>query len=112
MHSVIDELCTGCDLCLPVCPVDCISMVEVSGTRSGWDAWSPQQADEARQRHAFHQLRTERDKRENDERLAAKAQAKLADLQNQSRITDPQLLERKRAVIEAAIARARATRES
>jgi electron transport complex protein RnfB len=57
-------------------------------------------------------LRTERDKRENDERLAAKAQAKLADLQNQTHITDPQLLERKRAVIEAAIARAKAARES
>ena len=48
MHTVIDELCTGCDLCLPVCPVDCISMVEVTGARTGWDAWSPQQADEAR----------------------------------------------------------------
>jgi electron transport complex protein RnfB len=57
-------------------------------------------------------LRTERDKRENDERLAAKAQAKLVDLQNQTHITDPQLLERKRAVIEAAIARAKAARES
>jgi Na+-translocating ferredoxin:NAD+ oxidoreductase subunit B len=112
MHTVIDEQCTGCDLCLPVCPVDCISMIEVSGTRTGWDAWSPQQAGEARQRYAFHRLRTEREKRENDERLAAKAQAKLADLQGQSLITDPQLLERKRAVIEAAIARARAARES
>jgi electron transport complex protein RnfB len=112
MHTVIDDLCTGCDLCLPVCPVDCISMVEVTGTRTGWDAWSPQQADEARQRYAFHRLRTEREKRENDERLAAKAQAKLADLQNQTHITDPQLLERKRAVIEAAIARAKAARES
>jgi electron transport complex protein RnfB len=112
MHTVIDNLCTGCDLCLPVCPVDCISMVEVSGTRTGWDAWSPQQADEARQRYAFHQVRVERERRENDERLATKAQAKLADLQNQSLITDPQLLERKRAVIEAAIARAKAGRES
>ncbi len=37
---------------------------------------------------------------------------KLADLQSQSLITDPQLLERKRAVIEAAIARAKAARES
>jgi electron transport complex protein RnfB len=87
-------------------------MIEVSGTRTGGDAWSPQQADEARQRYAYHRLRTEREKRENDERLAAKAQAKLADLQGQSLITDPQLLERKRAVIEAAIARARAARES
>ena len=112
MHGVIDDLCTGCDLCLPVCPVDCISMVEVTGTRTGWDAWSPQQADEARQRYAFHRLRTERERRENDERLAAKAQHKLADLQSQSLITDPQLLERKRAVIEAAIARAKAARES
>ncbi len=112
MHTVIDAQCTGCDLCLPVCPVDCISMVEVTGTRTGWDAWSPQQADEARERYAFHRLRTEREKRENDERLAAKAQAKLADLQGQSLITDPQLLERKRAVIEAAIARVKAARES
>jgi electron transport complex protein RnfB len=112
MHTVIDEQCTGCDLCLPVCPVDCIAMVEVSGTRTGWDAWSAQQAAEAKQRYSFHKLRTERDKRENDERLAAKAQAKLADLQSQSLVTDPQQLERKRAVIEAAIARAKAARES
>jgi len=112
MHTVIDELCTGCDLCLPVCPVDCIRMVEVSGKSTGWDAWSPQQADQARQRYAFHRLRIEREQRENDERLAAKAQAKLADLQSQSLITDPQVLERKRAVIEAAIARAKAARES
>ncbi len=112
MHTVIDELCTGCDLCVPVCPVDCIAMVDVTGPRSGWDAWSPQQADVARQRYAFHRQRVERERRENDARLAAKAQAKLADLQGQSQITDPELLERKRAVIEAAIARARAARET
>jgi electron transport complex protein RnfB len=112
MHTVIDDLCTGCDLCVPVCPVDCINMVEVTGTRTGWDAWSPQQADEAKQRYAFHQLRVERERRENDERLAAKARAKLADLEGQSQITDPELLRRKRAVIEAAIARAKAARES
>lgn len=112
MHTVIDEQCTGCELCVPVCPVDCIAMVPVTGTRTGWDAWSPTQADEARQRYAFHRLRVEREGRENDERLAAKAQAKLADLQGQSHITDPDLLQRKRAVIEAAIARAKAARES
>jgi electron transport complex protein RnfB len=112
MHTVIDEQCTGCELCVPACPVDCIAMVQVTGTRTGWDAWSPPQADEARQRYAFHRLRVEREGRENDERLAAKAQAKLADLQGQSQITDPELLQRKRAVIEAAIARAKAARES
>jgi len=25
---VIADECTGCDLCLPPCPVDCIEMVE------------------------------------------------------------------------------------
>jgi Na+-translocating ferredoxin:NAD+ oxidoreductase subunit B len=110
MHSVIDALCTGCDLCLPVCPVDCIEMVEVGGARTGWQAWSPMQADEARQRYAFHRMRVAREQRENDERLATKAQAKLADLQSQSLITDPEALQRKRAVIEAALARAKAAR--
>jgi electron transport complex protein RnfB len=112
MHTVIDEQCTGCELCVPVCPVDCIAMVEVTEARTGWDAWSPQQAEEARERYAFHRLRVDRERRENDERLAAKAQAKLADLAGESRITDPEALERKRAVIEAALARARAARES
>jgi len=57
MHTVIDDLCTGCELCIPVCPVDCISLVAVTGGRSGWDAWSPAQADEARARYALHAAR-------------------------------------------------------
>ena len=108
MHTVIDDLCTGCELCVPVCPVDCISMQPISGERTAWDAWSPTQADASRGRYAFHQLRLERDKRENDERLAAKAAAKLADLENQTRLTDPDAISAKRAVIEAALARAKA----
>ena len=107
MHTVIEHLCTGCELCLPVCPVDCISVEEATPGASGWAAWSPAQADEARQRYAAHRERTERDRRENDERLAAKAEAKLADLASASTITDPAALERKRAVIEAALKRAR-----
>ena len=110
MHTVIDALCTGCELCVPVCPVDCISMPAVTPGRSGWQAWSQPQADEARQRYGWHQLRLVREQRDNDERLAAKAQAKLADLAGQSQITDPAALEAKRAVIEAALQRARAQR--
>jgi electron transport complex protein RnfB len=110
MHTVIEAQCTGCELCLPACPVDCIAMVPTSGDRTGWAAWSPAQADEARERYAFHRARTERDRRENDERLAAKAAAKLADLEAASTITDPEALARKRAVIDAAMARARARR--
>ncbi len=93
MHTVIDAQCTGCELCVPVCPVDCIAMVPVTGARTGWQAWSAAQADEARERYAFHRFRVERERRENDERLAAKAEAKLADLENQTRHTDPETIE-------------------
>ena len=54
--------------------------------------------------------RVERQPRENAERLQAKAEAKLADLPAQTRLTDPAAIDRKRAVIEAALARARAQR--
>jgi Na+-translocating ferredoxin:NAD+ oxidoreductase subunit B len=108
MHTVIDEHCTGCELCVPVCPVDCIAMVAVTGEHTGWNAWSVDQAEQARGRYAFHRWREERDQREEAERLAAKASAKLADLQAHSAITDERVLERKRAIIEAALARAKA----
>lgn len=111
MHTVIEPYCTGCELCIPVCPVDCIVLENVSGTASGWNAWSDEQAATARQRYAFHQLRAERDKQENDQRLEEKAEIKLADLASHSRHTDPVVLDKKRAVIEAALARARAQRE-
>ncbi len=111
MHTVIEAHCTGCELCLPVCPVDCIQMENVSGERSGWAAWSQPQADTARQRYAFHGLRLQRDQQDNAQRLEAKAKMKLADLSAHSLHTDPAVLDQKRAVIEAALARARARRE-
>ena len=110
MHTVIESLCTGCELCVPACPVDCIAMAPVTGTLTGWAAWGAAQAAEARARYAFRQMRVARDQRENDERLAAKAAHKLADLAHQTLHTDPAVVDRKRAVIEAALARARARR--
>ena len=32
MHSVIDDICTGCELCIEPCPVDCIEIIELSDT--------------------------------------------------------------------------------
>ena len=57
MHTIIADACTGCELCLPVCPVDCIALDNASGEATGWAAWSPAQADEARQRYHKHQQR-------------------------------------------------------
>ena len=108
MHTVIEVYCTGCDLCLPVCPVDCIQMVPVDATATGWAAWSPAQAEQARQRYRARQARLQRTAEAHQARLLAKAEAKLADLPAHSKHTDPAVLERKRALIEAALARARA----
>jgi electron transport complex protein RnfB len=110
MHTVIDADCTGCELCVPACPVDCIALVPVTGAATGWDAWSPAQAGAARTAYAERNARRSRAKAENDERLAARAAEKLADLAAHSRLEDPEALARKRAVVEAALARARARR--
>jgi Na+-translocating ferredoxin:NAD+ oxidoreductase subunit B len=112
MHTVVATQCTGCELCVPVCPVDCISMENVSGSLTGWQAWGEPQAEQARARYTFHRFRVDRGQREHDERLARKAADKLADLPNLTKLTDPAAIEAKRAVIEAAIARARARRSS
>lgn len=110
MHTVIEPYCTGCELCIPVCPVDCISLEVVSGERTGWDAWTPEQAQQARDRYTRRSIRLVREKQEHDVRLEAKARMKLADLAAHSQHTDPVVLDRKRAVIEAALARARERR--
>lgn len=108
MHTVLAADCNGCELCLPVCPVDCIAMQPVSGTATGWQAWSGVQAAQSLARYQQHQQRVARSQAEHDQRQAAKAEAKLADLAAHSRHTDPAVLDRKRAVVEAALARARA----
>lgn len=110
MHTVIEPYCTGCELCLPVCPVDCIDLEVVDPKVTGWQAWTAAQAEQASERYALRQLRLEREKKENDERLEAKARLKLADLPAHSMHTDPATLDKKRAIIEAALARARARR--
>ena len=108
MHTVVESWCTGCELCLPACPVDCISMEPVGGEATGWAAWSPAQAEEARHRYHQRTARLEVEHRAQEARLAAKAAAKLADLEAASGITDPVALQRKRSVIEAALQRAKA----
>jgi electron transport complex protein RnfB len=109
MHTILPSLCTGCDLCVAPCPVDCISMIPVTGERTGWDAWSQEQADAARARHDFRSERLQREKEENDARLAAKALEKMRAVTAEETNTAEELAEkeRKRAIIAAAIERAR-----
>ena len=109
MHTVIEPWCTGCELCIPACPVDCISLESVTGERTGWAAWSAQDAHTARERYEARTARHSRDEAEHHQRLQARAQTKLADLPAHTHGTqDPVELDRKRAVIEAVLAKARA----
>ena len=111
MHTVIEPLCTGCELCLPVCPVDCILLENVSGERTGWAAWSQQEADNALNRYLFHSNKVNKNVGEKAISQEKKAGVKLADLASHSVHTDPVVLDNKRAVIAAALAKAREQRE-
>jgi Na+-translocating ferredoxin:NAD+ oxidoreductase subunit B len=111
MHTVIEPHCTGCELCLPVCPVDCIELIDVT-TQTGWAAWSPEEAHNARQRYTGHQERRQREADEHRDRLVAKAEVQLTDPTSISKLTDPASLDQKRIIVEAAIERARAQRQA
>jgi electron transport complex protein RnfB len=107
MHTVLASHCTGCDLCLPPCPVDCIAMVPVDPPR----AWTQADADAARARFYARRARLVREQEENAARLAAKAVAKLGELDARDDLTREQI-DHKKAVVQAAIERARARREA
>jgi len=105
MHTVIASQCTGCDLCIPPCPMDCIAMVPPDPPR----AWTRDDAQAARRRHAGRDARRATEQARNERRLAEKAVAKLAELDARDDLTAEQVARRK-SVVEAAIARARARR--
>jgi Na+-translocating ferredoxin:NAD+ oxidoreductase subunit B len=120
MHTVMAALCTGCELCVPACPVDCISLIDATGEQTGWAAWSQPQAEEAKARYGFHQFRLQRERDERNERLEARAltlKPLVVDASPESPALAPQEAAEpaqggKRAVIDAAMARARATRRT
>ncbi|MFL9962723.1 electron transport complex subunit RsxB [Paraburkholderia sediminicola] len=117
MHTVIAELCTGCDLCVPPCPVDCISMPPVTGDASGWDAWSQSQADAARARHDRREARLAREREAAEARAAARrsvggtvaAASQVAQAHAAPATEDAEA--KKRAIIQAALERARKKKE-
>ena len=110
MHTVIEAECTGCELCIPACPVDCISLEPVSGVRTGWDAWPQSLADRALARYTQRTERLAREAIAHEQRLAAKAEQKLSDMAAASKHTDPQVLDQKSAIVQAALDRAKARR--
>jgi electron transport complex protein RnfB len=95
MHTVITADCTGCELCLPPCPVDCITLAPTGAPRN--HAAQKSMAARARELHTARTRRLDsrnrarrnpavetviadagRHKRETIARALARAQARLA----------------------------------
>ncbi len=111
MHTVIEPYCTGCELCLPVCPVDCISLENASGERTGWAAWSQAAADQALERYQFHSCSRPPNpglehKTLKNESLEGNLPRPASAADNSDALREEK--EKKQAVVQAAIARARA----
>jgi len=120
MHTIVKDQCTGCDLCVAPCPVDCIAMIPVTGEATGWDAWTQQQADEARVRHDRRAARQAAERNAAEARAAARRAATSApqaqaaqDAAVQASAAQPagspadDAEAKKKAIIQAALERAR-----
>ena len=111
MHTVIEPHCTGCELCIPVCPVDCISLENVTGEQSGWAAWSAAQADTALERYTIHSARRKIYMGKSTKTLQTEGKTAAAASTSASNESATDAASQKRAVINAAVARARSLRE-
>ncbi len=114
MHTVIEAYCTGCELCIPVCPVDCILLENASGSATGWDAWSAPQAALARSRYAASQVRRQQsvEADDSDADLPSRDPALATPAGPQSPQPAAPAASRKKDIIAAAQARARALRKN
>jgi electron transport complex protein RnfB len=113
MHTVLAAQCSGCELCVPPCPVDCIAMLAIEDARALGHAVAERpeplwqlRAHQWRDRFEARRERLASHKAEQEQRLADKAARKVATLP-----ADDPAAARKRAVVEAALARARARRQ-
>ncbi|HWR75863.1 MAG TPA: electron transport complex subunit RsxC [Thiobacillus sp.] len=102
--------CIECGCCSYVCPSH-IPLVDFYRYAKS-EIWAHEKdkraADLARDRHEFRQFRLEREKKEKSEKLAAKAQAKRAELAAEPSASGAPDADAKKALIAAALARAQA----
>jgi len=106
MHAVISAWCNGCDLCVAPCPMDCIAMVSVQPTR----AWTDDDARVSRARYEARRARLVIEREQIEQRRLDKAHAKLEELDLRDDLSQSEAA-RKKAIVRAAIERARARRQ-
>ncbi len=104
MHTILSSWCTGCELCIAPCPVDCIAMVRVEPEH----LWNDADAALARARYYSRNDRLTDESREREKKLAAKSTSSTPATDPASAAAEA----RKKAVIAAAVERARGLREA
>ena len=65
MHTVIESECTGCELCIEPCPMDCISLVNIAKERQPVNLEKEEyklQKEYLRDRYDFHKQRVKQSK--------------------------------------------------
>jgi electron transport complex protein RnfB len=92
MHAVLPSLCSGCGLCVPPCPVDCIVIEPVRRE------WTNRDAVTARERYVARNSRLSL-----GERIANRASADRSPVDDDARV-------HRQTRVEAAFLRARARR--
>ena len=112
MHTSVPDLCSGCDLCVAPCPVDCISMQPISAEELALD-----RSEQWRSQHEFLLFREQRNKAEKGHKPAGAATAPAStDIAAPSTAASAGAalmpLDAKRALIAAAMERARQQREA
>jgi electron transport complex protein RnfB len=116
MHTVLTAHCTGCELCLPPCPVDCIDMIELQTLASQGHFEAKRalgvsvddMAPVSRQRYAAHRARLAERREERERRLRKRGSTVSGDSRQSA---DPASAGKKAATIAAAMKRARARRD-
>jgi electron transport complex protein RnfB len=99
MHTVVAEWCTGCELCVAPCPVDCIRMQPIEDVSRSREH-AKKIADAAKARFELRKLREAREVYAKAEKTGLNKAGALAP-------SAPDTAANKRAIIAAAIERAR-----
>lgn len=112
MHTVIEDRCTGCELCIAACPVDCIILEPVhtpdenGNLPTAWNAWSFDLASLALHRYEAKLNRMAQQQSEQEQQKLTTLTEKSNNLTAHSKITNPEVLDHKKKLIEMALLKA------